>query len=384
MWTTGLGNEQATFLYENSAQFVTIGIVILAGLNVYKARGADFLYLAVATLIYFVFAHFREVRESSLYTDALIPLIIIFCLAIKWIQFDKMDRAIFIIVFYGFLGITLYRIFTEIKIPDGGSIWFPDHKVADIWINTNTIGSSLMTLALLIFGFVSSFERWYISLLGIPVIVAALVGIWICQSKGALIAMIVFALLEIWPKHFFKFIRAPFFAYALVAIFALPISYLAAHSENSNLFTGREAIWLKFYETISEKSEQIWVGMKPFIFLRGNESLGNHNSYNSFLNLYGLLGIMIVALLILIYVARLTLSANLSNGQITFLWAFFTVMIQSFMEDTLTSFPWVPIIYLLLGMANHRYDTFKNTKTKQMQTYNDTKVTHLSRVARHH
>ena len=30
---------------------------------------------------------------------------------------------------------------------------------------------------------------------------------------------------------------------------------------------------------------------------------------------------------------------------------------QSFMEDTLTSFPWVPIGYLLLlAMASHRYD----------------------------
>lgn len=31
-------------------------------------------------------------------------------------------------------------------------------------------------------------------------------------------------------------------------------------------------------------------------------------------------------------------------------------MMQSFMEDTLTSYPWVPIIYILLAMSVHRYD----------------------------
>lgn len=381
IWTAGLGIEQATFLYDNSAQFVTVGIIILFVLNLYKVRGTDFLYLAAAIVIYSVFAYFRETRDSSIYVDLLIPLIIVFCLVIKWIQFDKIDRAVVIIVCYVFLGITLYRIFTEIKIPAGESIWFPSHKVSDIWINTNTIGSSLMTLGLLIMGFASSFERWYIRLLGVPAVIASIVGILVCQSKGALVAMIVFVLLDIWPKNFFKLIRAPFLGYTLVTIFALPVSYFAAHAENLNLFTGREEIWLKFYETIATKKEQVLLGMKPFIFQRGKQFLGNHNSYNSFLNLYGLIGIIIVAILVLIYVGRLTLRAELTNGQLTFLWAFLAVMIQSFMEDTLTSFPWVPIVYLLLGMASHQYDFSKKKKNRQ-RTEKDTSGP-LSRVARH-
>ncbi|MDO4623984.1 MAG: EpaQ family protein [Enterococcus hirae] len=388
VWTAGLGNAQALFLYDNSAQFVTFGIVILFILNVYKGRRADFIFLAAAMLIYFLFDHFREVRASSMNVDLLIPLIIVFCLTVKWIQFDKLDRSIFILVCYVFLGITLYRIFTEIKIPNGESIWLPDNKVSDIWINTNTIGSTLMTLSLLISGFASSFERWYVRVfVGFPSVIAGIIGIWVCQSKGALVAMIVFVLLDIWPKQLFKIIRAPFLAYMIVTIFALPVSYLAAHSEHLNLFTGREEIWLKFYETISEKSEQVWVGMKPFIFQRGNQFLGNHNSYNSFLNLYGLLGVIIAGVLVLIYVGRLTLKADLSNGQVTFLWAFFAVMIQSFMEDTLTSFPWVPIIYLLLGMASHRYDDLKNVASKRKIANQQTRETtdgSLSRVARRH
>lgn len=69
------------------------------------------------------------------------------------------------------------------------------------------------------------------------------------------------------------------------------------------------------------------------------------------------------------------------------LWAFFAVMIQSFMEDTLTSFPWVPIIYLLLGMASHRYDDLKNVASKRKIANQQTRETtdgSLSRVARRH
>ncbi|THE15717.1 hypothetical protein E1H99_02660 [Enterococcus hirae] len=380
IWTIGLSNPVASFLYENSSPFVTFGIFILAGLNLYKARGFDFFYLVVAIATFGFYTYFTDVRGSSFYGNLLIPLIVLLGLSVKWIEFDRLDRAIYLLVFSLFLSVTLYRIFTEIQIPEGQSLWKPDNKLSDIWINTNTIGSSLMMLGLLISGFASSFERWYIRILSIPAIIAAFLGIWVCQSRSALIAMLLFAFLDCWPKKLFKIIRAPFIGYLAIIGLALPISYLAATSEKVNIFTGREDIWLKFYETIGEKSQQVFVGMKPFIYQRGNEFLGNHNSYNSILNLYGLVGIGITGVLLLVYIGRLTLKADLSNGQLTFLWAFLAVMAQSFMEDTLTSFPWVPIVYLLLAMASNRYD---NSPKKKRDKKNST-VSSLSRAERYH
>ncbi len=119
-----------------------------------------------------------------------------------------------------------------------------------------------------------------------------------------------------------RVIRAPFIAYTVTILLALPISYLAAVSEKVNLFTGREDIWHKFYQTLGEKSEQVLLGMKTFIFQRGNQFLGNHNSYNSILNIYGLIGFGIATLLLILFIGRLTLKADLSNGQMTFIWAF--------------------------------------------------------------
>lgn len=357
IWTVGLNNNTALFLYENSSQLILGGIAVLFLLNVYKARGIDFIFIGIGFLFFFFFSYFREVRSASFYTDMMIPLIIAFVLSIKWIEFGKIDRAVFLLLFSVVLTVTVYRVFTEIPIREGQSIWSPGNKLSDIWINTNTIGASVMTLAFLISGFASSFEKWYIRLLSVPAVVAAFATIWVCQSRGALVALIVFILLDLIPKSFMRVTRAPFIIYTVTAVAALPLSYFAAASKEVNLFTGREEIWADFYQTLAAKTQQVLVGMKPYFYTkRANQVLGNHNSYNSFLNLYGVIGLAIVVTLLLIFIGRRTLKGDLSNGQLTFIWAFFGIMTQSFMEDTLTSFAWLPIIYLLLGMSVHRFD----------------------------
>lgn len=104
---------------------------------------------------------------------------------------DKMGSRYLSDCLFGLPRNHVYRVFTEIQVPEGQSIWAPGNSLSDIWINTNTIGSSLMTLALLISGFASSFERWYVRIIGAVAVVAAFLGIWVCQSRGALVALIV-------------------------------------------------------------------------------------------------------------------------------------------------------------------------------------------------
>lgn len=38
---------------------------------------------------------------------------------------------------------------------------------------------------------------------------------------------------------------------------------------------------------------------------------------------------------------------------------FLAIMCQSFMEETLTTISWVPIVFLMLAMATHQYKTTK-------------------------
>ncbi|MDV4500160.1 EpaQ family protein [Enterococcus faecium] len=357
IWTVGLSDPTISFIYENSAQLVTFFVGILFVLNIYKANRIDYVFIVSGVVFYLFFSLFRSFRGDTFYGDLIFPTILALVLIVKWTNFTKFDRIVYLIVFYIFLGVTVYRVFTEIPVPEGQSIWNLSNGLSDIWINTNTIGSSLMTLALLITGFASSFNRWYIRILSLPAIFLAIATIWVCQSKASLYALLVFIILEALPKKYFRNTYFSFFMFFAVSVFALPISYFSAMSNKIHFFTGREEIWRKFYETLSENIGNVMIGMKQFFFHRGNQILGNHNSYHAFVNHYGLLGFIVIIILFNLFIWLLTKKKDFSNGQLTFLWTFLAIMCQSFMEETLTTISWVPIVFIMLGMATHNYKT---------------------------
>lgn len=357
IWTVGLNPPTILFIYDNAAQLVTFFVGCLFLLNLYKVKKNDLFFIAAGILFYLFFSFFRSYRGDTFYGDLIVPTIIAIILIVKWTEFTVIDRSLYLAVFYVFLLVTVYRVFTEIPVPEGKSIWSPSNKLSDIWINTNTIGSSLMTLALLITGFASSFGKCYMRLLSLPALILAGATIWVCQSKAALYALVIFIILEILPKKIFRNTHLSFWMYAAVSVLALPISYFSAMSDKVHLFTGREEIWRKFYETLGKKTGQIFVGMKPFFFHRGNQILGNHNTYHELVNHYGLIGFVLSMILLLIFLWLLVRKCELTNGQLTFLWAFLAIMCQSFMEETLTTISWVPIVFLILGMTTHQYKT---------------------------
>ncbi|MBS6193072.1 MAG: EpaQ family protein [Enterococcus hirae] len=357
IWTVGLNPPTILFIYDNAAQLVTFFVGCLFLLNLYKVKRNDLFFIAAGILFYLFFSFFRSYRGDTFYSDLIVPTIIAIILIVKWTEFTVIDRSLYLAVFYVLLLVTVYRVFTEIPVPEGQSIWSPSNKLSDIWINTNTIGSSLMTLALLITGFASSFGKCYMRLLSLPALILAGATIWVCQSKAALYGLVIFLILEILPKKIFRSTHLSFWMYAAVSVLALPISYFAAMSDKVHLFTGREEIWRKFYETLGEKTGQIFVGMKPFFFHRGNQILGNHNTYHALVNHYGLIGFALSIILLLSFLWLLVRKCELTNGQLTFLWAFLAIMCQSFMEETLTTISWVPIVFLMLAMATHQYKT---------------------------
>ncbi|NTJ97260.1 EpaQ family protein [Enterococcus faecium] len=357
IWTVGLNPPTILFIYDNAAQLVTFFVGCLFLLNLYKVKRIDLFFIVTGILFYLFFSFFRSYRGDTFYGDLIVPTIIAIILIVKWTEFTVFDRSLYLVVFYVFLLVTVYRVFTEIPVPDRQSIWHSSNKLSDIWINTNTIGSSLVTLSLLITGVSSSFGKWYMRLLSLPALILAGATIWVCQSKAALYALVIFIILEILPKKYFRNTHLSFWIYAVVSILTLPISYFAAMSDKVHLFTGREEIWRKFYETLGEKTGQILVGMKPFFFHRGNQILGNHNTYHALVNHYGLIGFVLSIILLLSFLWLLVRKCELTNGQLTFLWAFLAIMCQSFMEETLTTISWVPIVFLMLAMATHQYKT---------------------------
>ncbi|BDP76746.1 hypothetical protein EfmAA242_09740 [Enterococcus faecium] len=106
VWTAGLGFPATLFIYNNISIAKGIKPSERGELEITDVKGVDFLNLGVALELIIFFSYFRELRNESLFGDLLFPLITIESLVIKWIEWTKWDRGIYLIVFSVFLGIT--------------------------------------------------------------------------------------------------------------------------------------------------------------------------------------------------------------------------------------------------------------------------------------
>lgn len=353
LWTKGIGTQGMFNIYANTNRYMPLGATVVLLLNFYRLKFDDLIWIGVAILSVLFFHQFDELRKVGFLQDITIALIIFIVLDFKLVEFTKRMRM----VFAGLVGITLlitaFRIFTEIPNPtEGLSIWDKSNKLQEIWINTNTIGSSVMCSSFLVVTLLQSLEWTWARLLKYPVYLLAIVCTWVVQSQAAFIAVVFFVFFDLWPnflKEKAKWIYGIGYSVFLIGIF--PLSLFLANSSNVDLFTGREDIWKHFYEALFEVKEQFWVGMPPFTFQRGQQILGNHNSYNATLGQFGLVGLVIVSLFILYNVWLIIVKDQTRATQLSFIIAFFAVLLQSTMEDTLMASFWIPITFCLLGLA---------------------------------
>ena len=353
LWTKGIGTQGMFNIYASMNRYMPIGATIVLLLNVYRLKMDDLIWIGVAILSIIFFHQFDELRQADFLQDITIALIIFIVLDFKLVEFTKGMRLIFAGLMAMILLITAYRIFTEIPAPAAGmSIWDKSNKLQEIWINTNTIGSSVMCSGFLAATLLQSLEWTWAKLLKYPVYFVSLACTWVVQSQAAFLAVMVFVFFDLWPNFLKEKIKWGYgISYSVFLIGIFPLSLFLANSSNIDLFTGREDIWKHFYDTLFKVKEQFWVGMPPFTFQRGQQILGNHNSYNATLGQFGLVGLVLMSLFILYNVWLIIVKENTHGTQLSFIIAFFAVLLQSTMEDTLMAPYWIPITFCLLGLA---------------------------------
>ncbi|WP_413538290.1 EpaQ family protein [Enterococcus malodoratus] len=353
LWTKGIGTQGMFNIYANMNRYMPIGATIVLLLNVYRLKLGDLIWIGVGILSILFFHQFDELRQAGFLQDITIALIILIVLDFKLVEFTKELRLIFAGLMGMVLLITAYRIFTEIPDPVAGmSIWDKSNKLQEIWINTNTIGSSVMCSSFLAATLLQSLERSWARILKYPVYLVALACTWVVQSQAAFIAVVVFVLFDVWPNFLKEKVKWGYgIGYSVFLIGIFPLSLFLANSSSIDLFTGREDIWKHFYDTLFEVKEQFLVGMPPFTFQRGQQILGNHNSYNATLGQFGLVGLVLMSMFILYNVWLIIVKEDTQATQLSFIIAFFAVLMQSTMEDTLMAPYWIPITFCLLGLA---------------------------------
>ena len=353
LWTKGIGTQGMFNIYASMNRYMPIGATVVLVLNFYRIKLDDLIWIGVAVLSVLFFRQFDGLREAGFLQDITIALIIFVVLDFKLVRFTKGLRVVFAGLTAMVLLITAFRIFTEIPEPAAGiSIWDKSNKLQEIWINTNTIGSSVMCSSFLTATLLQSLEWTWAKLLKYPVYFAALACTWVVQSQAAFIAVVVFVFFDLWPNFLKEKAKWAYgIGYSIFLIGIFPLSLFLANSSNIDLFTGREDIWKHFYDTLFKVKEQFWVGMPPFTFQRGQQILGNHNSYNATLGQFGLVGLVLMSLFILYNVWLILIKEETQTTQLSFVIAFFAVLLQSTMEDTLMAPYWIPITFCLLGLA---------------------------------
>lgn len=353
LWTKGIGTPGMFYIYAHMSRYMPIGATIVLVLNCYRMKWDDFAWVGIALVSIVFFHQFDSLRQADIFLDVTIALIIFIVLDFKLVEFTKGIRLVFAGLILLVLLITAFRIFTEIPTPPSGiSIWDKSNKLQEIWINTNTIGSSVMCSSFLAATLLQSLDLTWAKMLKFAVYAIALACTWVVQSQAAFIAVAFFVLFDLWPNFLKEKVKWAYgIVYSVFLIGIFPLSLFLANSSNIDLFTGREDIWKHFYDTLFKVRKQFWVGMPAFTFKRGQQVLGNHNSYNSTLGAFGLIGLVLISLFILYNVWLLILREDTQTIQFSFIIAFFGVLLQSTMEDTLMAPYWIPITFCLLGLA---------------------------------
>lgn len=352
MWVVGIGTKTTSFIYENSVYLLVAAIALILLLKMKELTKSDWILIFLACGIFIFYTATSSIRHSNRFINITIPLIILFLLCFKKTKFVKLDIGLLGGITGTALGVTLYRVYTELpKLVPADAIWKNSNKLEAIWINTNTIGMTILLSVIMLTILVKSFNSGYFKLLVVPIYIAGLMGIWVCQSKASLGALVLFIIIDnVVPKKILQnnYVLLSFFT--LMFIFGPVVFYGFAKSDAYNFFTGRERIWAEFFEQWLAGVQNMLIGMEPFT--ASWKSLGTHNSYIYVLGNYGILGyILIFGVLLYFLSSNILKKTALTFFQISLFLGFLAICVQSTMEETLLANQWIPIIYSFVGMA---------------------------------
>ncbi|AIM24809.1 putative membrane protein [Melissococcus plutonius] len=352
MWVFGISTKVTSFMYAQSMHLLLGVLVIILILNVSQLKVEDWLMIGLAVGTWELYTLTSEMRHSTPQINGMIPIIILLVICFKVCPFDKIDRTIMLLIVLLALVATLSCMYIELpKIIPVNQIFRGSTKVENIWINTNTIGASLLFSALMGSILIKMYNNIFIKSLIIPIYAAGLIGIWACKAKTAFVILIAFIILDnLVPKSFLQKTKFWLFSFVGIVIGGPFLFYYCSQAREMDLFTGRQRIWKEFFAKWLLGKKNMLFGMTPF--QASWKPLSTHNAFLYTLSNFGIIGYFILFGLLLYIILRIGFQTKkLGNLQIGLFIAFLVVWCHSFMEDILLAYHWMPIVYSFLGLA---------------------------------
>lgn len=231
-------------------------------------------------------------------------------------------------------------------------------------LNSNLVGMIIMLLTILLCALqerlgIKKCVQIFIGLLGIW-------GTWNAGTRGSLLALLFFFIFNfVIPKRIFKncnimlalynaiFLLGVIFPIIYVYISKMDISSSAFLNQKS-LFSGRELIWNEFFCLLRKNIVSLLFGIGIY---NGNDLLylsadGNsmHNWYLKMIFSFGIIGLVLYYFFIFVLMKK-CYKSRVSNVQITLLFGYMAILINSYFENVIGSYVLCCLVYLILMLA---------------------------------
>lgn len=214
--------------------------------------------------------------------------------------------------------------------------------------NSNTIGMLILLTSIycsiyakLIFKKSSNIYSWIFLLLGIK-------GIINCNSRGSLVGIFLFVIIDklvakkLWMKN--KFLIKLLNSLLISAGFLFPCLYIWMYKNNiyisfenidKQFFTGREVIWINFFNEIGLDLKKWLIGIGSKANFYEGHALNMHNIFLAILVNFGIIGSLFFWWFFTSQIKTVLNKKTITEIEISFIFSFFAVLLVGYLEVTM-------------------------------------------------
>ena len=238
------------------------------------------------------------------------------------------------------------------------------------YYNSNTIGSVLLYTSIYSTIFIKRLNWKWSKLLSTLIYLTSFWGISNTQARGSLITLFIFLVLDIAPKKIWR--KKSFSLLVSVGIILIGVMFTYVYSLmflkgvnfvipfiNKPLFTGREIIWLNFYNSITQKYTSLFFGLGSAADLWTGHTLNLHNSYLTVITNFGIIGFIMYYAFWIRQIRNLYKLERLSEYQIRLFLGFLCVLFYGYIEVSILWHVMFSFNFMFLGLACNEISEYK-------------------------
>lgn len=340
----GLGsisNQMFTVL----SKLLPISLLILFVLTIPALKKMDWFFAGSLLVLVAIPAFFYFNNFPYLIFYWQVPLSLVFIFLVGKFSFGEASQTILLYFSGGYVATSFIKLLM-VKFDIGNLV---------LWTNKNLIGGSTFFACMLAIVLIDKMDIDYSLLLQGLISLSGITLFYLCDSWTPLVSFLTFLVLGSIFKYSSlvnrvvsnKILWVMLFS-ALFLLMPVIIYILTMNDGFGFSMSGRIPIWQELFYSWTANTNEVLFGMQGS-FSAARTGLAAHNAYLDILWKYGIIGYMILfgGIVTLTFRHR---QSKYSTNQILCLTAFLVICLHAIMENYLSSFQWIPMIFIFLAL----------------------------------